>query len=523
VAFPADDKSRHIIPRWRDSQTTFALGEMAPLDQLVQAAGGPSSPPPVLDKLRAEFQAAPGPAFAGDLLSTASALGMPEFAEDVAKQVLTWNLENLRPLEMLARRVLKDPEIDTPAMAIDKGEVSSSGLWSRIATLKRRLRRVPRSAFDWVDAALLYESIGQRSHAERAIRAALSLSPTNRFVLRSASRFWVHRNEYGRAHDLLSRAAGTRRDPWLLAAEIATAGVAGRPSRFIRAARGWVESGRLDPRHASEMASAVGTVELASGSVKMARRLFRASLQRPTENAIAQAAWADRRFDHIFSWEGDLHNPTRSAEADAIQYLYVSEWDKAMAATNEWLLDQPFSARPIINGSFIYSTVKDEYKSAIALCQFGLLSNPEDVVIRNNLAFALCLDDRPADAERALKPLSLASVTSSQQAMLLATLGLIAFRRGHLERGRALYSLSIEIFERIGSAGMALRARLYWMCEETRLGNVEARDSASKIIDSIASDDFGLKAVAIGVRHRLAKYSQMPVRPSDAGGSMSRM
>ena len=47
--------------------------------------------------------------------------------------------------------------------------------------------------------------------------------------------------------------------------------------------------------HTSELASAVATLELNSSNIKRSKRLFDLSLRSPTENSIAQVAWASRQ------------------------------------------------------------------------------------------------------------------------------------------------------------------------------------------------------------------------------------
>src|SRR5207249_126382 len=105
-------------------------------------------------------------------------------------------------------------------------------------------------------------------------------------------------------------------DPWLVAAEVAVSPLAGRTSRLIKHGRRLLESHQFEPIAVSELASAIGTEDLAAGSVRRARQLFGSSLNDPTENAVAQAEWASRH-DAGFKFEERLLDVEYSYEARA--------------------------------------------------------------------------------------------------------------------------------------------------------------------------------------------------------------
>ena len=52
---------------------------------------------------------------------------------------------------------------------------------------------------------------------------ALQLAPTNRHVLRSASRLFLHLDDSERAYDIIAQSDATVDDPWLIAAELSFA------------------------------------------------------------------------------------------------------------------------------------------------------------------------------------------------------------------------------------------------------------------------------------------------------------
>ena len=94
----------------------------------------------------------------------------------------------------------------------------------KIRFLRSVLRDWPRNAICWTQLALSYSRLGINKKAERCINIALSLAPHNRYVLRSASRFFVHIDESPRAAWELKRSItdfsrpvvnGCRKSPFL--------------------------------------------------------------------------------------------------------------------------------------------------------------------------------------------------------------------------------------------------------------------------------------------------------------------
>ena len=213
-----------------------------------------------------------------------------------------------------------------------------------------------------------YTVLGNFERAVDAIEMALRLAGSNRFVLRCPSRFYIHSGDPARGHRLLSGNDMTAHDPWLLAAEIAAAAAARRTSRLIRRARRWVDSEKTVPLHVSELAGALATLNFEAGTTKLARKLLRRSLNTPTENAIAQAAWMERHFIGI-QIESSLL--ARSHEAKAWATFQGANWERSIVAARSWLLDQPFSSRPAIFGSYVSAIVLGDYEQSARFAEQG--------------------------------------------------------------------------------------------------------------------------------------------------------
>ena len=52
-------------------------------------------------------------------------------------------------------------------------------------------------------------------------------------------------------------------------------------------------------RQLSELASALGTLEMKAGKVRHSKRLFRSALMDPTDNTVAQVFWATRTVPEL--------------------------------------------------------------------------------------------------------------------------------------------------------------------------------------------------------------------------------
>lgn len=433
-----EDPERRVIPRWRPSWVTAALGELRSF-QTEPGRRSSLDRRGLLENLAA-WERQRSPVFAADLVGTALALGEYALAREAAECALASASQVGPAAARLARHVLgvaQDPLGAPPSVSRDDRR-------RRISLLRRRLHSGPRDALAWMDLAREYAVLGQSAPAERATRMALSVAPDNRFVLRSASRFFLHQGDPEQANLLLRRAARTQRDPWLLAAEIAAASVAGWTSGLVRPARGLIASGNFAVGHVSELACAVATLEMHGGKRSEVRRLFGHALIQPTENAVAQASWAARQVTGLLEIDPSVYHTARSFEARAWERFAVTAWAEALEEAREWQLDEPFATRAAAFGSFVAAVGLDDFESSAAFARAGLEANPGDFLLLNNLAFALANGGRVREAREVFARIRRAGLDSPQQAMYLATSGLLSYRAGRVQEGRVLYESAIE-------------------------------------------------------------------------------
>lgn len=116
--------------------------------------------------------------------------------------------------------------------------------------------------------ARAYTTIGLKEKAEKLIRMAVYLDPQNRFVARAAARFFIHIGDNGRAADVIRKTGYAKYDPWLMASDISIATVRGKRSGYIKRGQQIAFSDNYNSFSISELASALGTIEMEDGSRK---------------------------------------------------------------------------------------------------------------------------------------------------------------------------------------------------------------------------------------------------------------
>lgn len=356
-------EKRNVIPRWRSFRDTVALGELArsPRDKLL--------PAPHNDQLARrlwEWSKDRTIWHAADLVGCAFILQQPDVAREAAEFILSVK-ESPAAAKSLALRLL-DQKIGLTRPQISDTQENVEEVHSAIHRARLRLHEDPRNSIQWVDLALQYTVLGMEAQAHRAINIATSLGHNNRFILRAASRFYVHHGDADRAHALLRNAPPTRTDPWLLAAEIALAAAAGVPSSLAKLGHKLLGDESINPQHLTELTSELATLELSHGKVRNAKKLFRRSFIGANENSLAQAEWAWQQVSGHALDMSDFDVPY-NFEAQAWNSFQAGAWEIALANSKSWLVDQPFSRRPAILGSYIASSLLEDYRAAVEITE----------------------------------------------------------------------------------------------------------------------------------------------------------
>ncbi|MDQ3132287.1 MAG: hypothetical protein M3Q99_16185 [Acidobacteriota bacterium] len=463
-----NDKNRKVIPRLRDFKTTLILGE---LRSAISTEAKHIHPDTAIDDQIEDWKKNRSLSFASDLIGSGFVLGMTDKVQDAANFILSDRSKATNLQKRVARQV-KNPEygvclITSEEVASDPGKLIEHSR-EQVKKYRKQLGQSPRNPVKLVELSREYATLGSVEKALRAMDTAVALAPANRFVLRSATRLYIHADEVDKAHYILRRAPSLRSDPWILAAEIAVASLREQTSRNVKVGLRQIADSNYNPFDISELTSMIATLEMENANSKLARKLFRQALRQPTENSIAQAEWASHS---ISSFDIDMQefDVPRNYEALASNFYQKGEMNNAITQGKNWILDQPFAVSPILFTG-IAAAILENFEMAEKIYRFGVSANPENITLRNNLAYALASNNRQEEAEVEFNKIDRSSLTVEEKIITTATEGLIRFRQGLYEEGRQLYKGAIKIAQENKEQVTALRGLVFLAREEIYAG-----------------------------------------------------
>ena len=467
--YSLSEKARHLIPRWRSLHLSHSTMELAnPHAEVENDARFLTSTD--FNRKLLQWHSTPSVISAAELVASSIVEGNQELAKSAALLVVSDESTARSLVRTLASSVI------SRAAPIQHSPSEGTSASQRKQIWRQRTRAHPNNALAWVELSLCELVSGRDDAAQRAMVVALQLSRDNRHVLRAASRLFLHRGDWERAYDVVARSAAIAGDPWLIAAELSIAMLSSRTPRYVKQGRRLVETNLRGPRHVTELAGALGTLELEAGRRKRARDLFTLSAQEPTGNALAQLEW--HAYSGHLRWDTEYKMDLWKETDEAMAYRLGREGklSEVAGACINWLRSEPFSSRPYEIGSSA-STIAGRINDALRFTVDGLKLHPGNVTLLNNHAFALAHLDRLSEAERTLNRLS----KGDDKTVLVAKAnkGLIAMRMGDHDRGRTLYKAAMNKF-REGKLGMfADLAQMYFAREAAIAGLADAEKQVS--------------------------------------------
>jgi tetratricopeptide (TPR) repeat protein len=461
-----EKKDRTIIPRWRTFHTTASLGEIEL--RAAPSAGDASVTDFLSDKL-SEWKELKTLWHATDLVGSAIVLGREKEAAEAADFITAPDSGALEPARVIASLVHSgNTKQDTQIAFADEDDLAFT--YRAIHALREQAAEQPRNSILWVDLALAYTILGRFEQAERAIRAALRYGGNNRFVLRSSARFYIHTGDFDLAHSILLKAEATPHDPWLMAAEIAAATAGKLHPELVKAAKSMIADRLFSPKDLSELAGAVGTVELENGNHGPARRFFKNALIAPNENSVAQVEWASDKITGLTVDPTEMHIP-RLFEARAWDAFFKGNWDIALKDAKSWLLDQRFSSRPVLLAGYLSMEIFGNYKQASRILEAGRIANPDDLLLRNDLAYCYVQQGRIAEAWELMNSVDENAMSVPVRIAPIATIGLLNFRSNQPAQGRERYAEAIALADRAQLPAHKAAAAIILAREEIRLNS----------------------------------------------------
>ena len=507
-----DDSTRRLIPRWRYSTSGHVAQETAS-DRV-------RTTPLAIDeryweeKIQEWERSRTLPA-AADLVACATVLDRCGNVNE-AIECLLKGADQLRPdvvrlAEFAHQRMESSGGERCFDSRSDPGTVvvaaSDPTLDARLVVAKSRARLSmdPRDALAWMDMSRAYTTLGQLEPAKRAMQRALQLAPNHRLILRAACRRLIHVNDAPAAHALIARHPRTAGDPWLIAAELAVAQVLERKSVFLVSGTKMLARHDFRPAATTELSAALSMQAYGSGSLKIAKRLMRGSLEDPTDNVVAQARWIGAQLGGIDIPESVWDTP-RSFEAWAWRAYLEGDWQTALRFAKEWVADEPFSSRAAVTATFVATSVNRDFEYAVQCAQRVLIADPNDPMLTNNLVVALVYRGSLKEAAELCERLASTAATGDAGCTSVATRGLVRFRAGEIEAGRTYYQRAFDNAPR----RLKMLVLAHWLKEEARVSPlstlptlerlqriaVKHKDKVSQRVIEIALEDAMMLAQA---------------------------
>ena len=421
-------KRGHVIPKWLDLQSQAARREIEvprgrPFEINQATKEG-------ISREMLEFKESPSLESACYLLGASSLIGDAQLARDMAHFIKT-RQDAGQPIVELAGQVLEEIVIDFSLLQIN----------TQIASLKEWVSRFPKSAVAWMELGRLYTIMGQRHKAKRAVLVALSLAPYDRYIVRCGVRFFLHIMDLDMAWHYISKANRRYDDPWLKATEINVAMIAEMQTPAFKRLLPKDAKG-IDVFHFSELYESWGLLELNDGNNQKAKKQFKTAWTNPPESVVTHAEWVIRNKLPALRENSTLEY-AKSLEALTWVQYYNLNLTMALDAARQWQSEESYSRSPFVVGASIACSA-DIPDEGVEMANQGLKANPGDSKLLNNYCYSLLRAGRIPEAEDALKRWRMAE-SEGEEVFILATEGLLEFKKGNLGAGRTLYHKAMSL------------------------------------------------------------------------------
>lgn len=423
-------EQRKMLPRWRRFQNPANLEELNSIYKkpLTKSESGDHDVAIECWKVENNLENAI------DLCSSAIVHGKFKDARTAASYIVE-NKPRSPSVMHLAQKVLH-PDRKIEMLQVDDRHVE-------IAILKNRSRNSPHNAIVWVDLALAYAALGQNDKAKRSIEIALSIAPHNRFVVRCATRFFVHIHNDSRARRIVKNYRFLRNDPWVLAVDLSLYSTEKISSKHVKLAKNMIDRDSVPPFHVSELAITLSGIESKNSAYRNARRLMERGLIKPTENSIAHAQWVKNQHELKVSLDDDTVNQDSGYEAQVYKHFDEGDWYQCMNKAKRWSECEPYSTRPFEIMTYVSCVCQDNYAECINYSEKGLQLDKNNFALLNNLVIGHALKGDIENAEIKFNLIKKSSLSEKNYPTYIATKGMLAFRKNNVDEGIDLYDDAI--------------------------------------------------------------------------------
>ncbi len=461
--------NRRIIPRWRSLSETSGSGLLNCFGNVI--------PYKENCKLETEFLIRSwtnnkSVENASELFQHAIMLNDLTIAEDSIKY-LEKNKDKLLPLvrekinKLYSNNLKTNEEQD---QSITQTSYTLDYLYSQINILKQKTRINPKNAFNWVELSRMYTTLHLKEKAFISIRIAYNLFPNNRYILRSLIRFCVHFNEFEFLSKTFTKIDNLYHDPWLLAPYISLKDNLVRTNLNMKKTSSLILSNNKINK--TELVSSLASLELKNGAFNRSKKLFRSSLTSANDNSLSQAIWASSILKDDFG-TSDI-NTTFMYEPLTRKMIKSCQFDKAFKHSIDWVNDEPFSSVPSITASYIACAFLDDHRKALDICENGLISNPNDPMLKNNYVYSLLATDQVQKAYDIFS--SIDKSENESNTTYIATYGLLLIKQNNIEAGRKNYLKAIYLAQKQGNKFQEELANLHLIKSEININQLSKED-----------------------------------------------
>ncbi|MBA7706104.1 hypothetical protein ES703_114950 [subsurface metagenome] len=462
-----DEKNRQVIPRWLDYSASCSIGLLRHIRKQEEPNQGTLDNPRVIE----DWKTNPNLFSAVDLL--AEALIIKNFVFDEAIKAAQLIIRDAPSSSILIRELAKHFLEPPVSIKLESSQIGQPNYIKRlIGQIKKSVRTHPLNPVAWSELSLYYATLGHTKKSKQSMQVALSLGGNNPFILRSASRCFMHIGEPNHAVTILRDSELCSFNPWVASAEIAISEVMGFRSKCVDKGRRMIRDDNFAPFSRSELAACLGTMEIKRGATRRAKALLQQALRNPSENALAQAVWMAIQLGTEIP-----HLETKvpaSYEAKACHLYRAKQYFASLSSTELWSRFQLFSSRPLVLASFLASVCINDDKRAICIIENAAPATWGDPLLINNYAFALARSGNLSLAVEVLRNIDMNDLTGREKFILSATQGLISFRSGEKEKARELYYNAVRGLDRIHESRSAAIATYFWATEEKLIGSSHA-------------------------------------------------
>lgn len=498
-----NDLQRNMLPLWRSYQETALAKEMDYYGQVELPVRYDR-----FNEYKSIWQSKQSIISAADLVNSAVACGNRQNHEVLnAVDYMLQHSDECSPLALdVARSIISSPNIPTNTSSIDllsfedQADNLINGLITqeeetkgRIGLLRKQIHTHCNNPIAYCELARCYANLGLDEKATQYMNYAVYLAPQSRYIARCAARFYVHIRDLDRAKKILIENGRVKSDPWVMSAEIAVESLMGRSSRYIQTGRKLVLSGNVSAFSSSELCFAICNEDRGYGKRKDARIMFEKGIIDPNDNSLAQAEFFAKEDTNINLDMSIYSRIIHKNEAETRKALSLGNYQEAFIHSLKWMQDYRFEHRPYEFAFAISCDYLKKYNYAIDIVKDLIKRNPNDSVAVNNLIYALGLSNRIEEAEQELSKIDIRGFQSDStinSIYLVATCGLIEYRKNNIESGREYYNMAIAAANKQKNKNLAAKARLNMIREEMRTSD----DNIEALLNEIEELNTGVKS-----------------------------